>query len=225
MGKVKQPLPVKLIVGIISGEENLFDEAEKELSQKFGPLDFKSPVLSFYYTNHYEKEMGTGLKRKFISFQNLIDPAKIVEIKLFTNQLEENFLYPHSNQVTPSPFPLPSGERIKVRGKRKSLYYQLKENFSSSNSTHRRINLDPGYLTLSKLVLATTKNFQHRIYLRKGIYAEITLKFKRGRGFEPWEWTYPDYKSKEYLNIFNHLREIYNRQILNLEEEKNRKIQ
>jgi len=189
MGKVKQPLPVKLIVGMISGEENLFDEVEKELSQKFGPLDFKSPVLSFYYTDHYEKEMGTGLKRKFISFQNLIDPAKIVEIKLFTNQLEENFLY-HSNQ--------------------------LKEN-SSSNSTHRRINLDPGYLTLSKLVLATTKNFQHRIYLRKGIYAEITLKFKKGRSFEPWEWTYPDYKSKEYLNIFNHLREIYNRQILNLD--------
>lgn len=191
MGTIKQPLPVKLIVGMLSGEKNLFDEVEKELSQRFGPLDFKSLVLPFHYTEHYEKEMGTGLKRKFISFQNLIDPAKIVEIKLFTNQLEENFLYPHSNQ--------------------------FEKDFPSPNSAHRRINLDPGYLTLSKLVLATTKNFQHRIYLKKGIYAEITLKFKKGRGFEPWEWTYPDYKSKEYLNIFNHLREIYNRQILNLD--------
>ncbi len=192
MGKVKQPLPVKLIVGMISGKENLFDEVEKELSQRFGPIDFKSPILSFHYTEHYEKEMGGGLKREFISFQNLIDPAKIVEIKLFTNQLEKDFLSPHSNQ--------------------------LKENFPSPNSTHRRINLDPGYLTLSKLVLATTKNFQHRIYLKKGIYAEVTLKFKKGRGFEPWEWTYPDYKSKEYLNIFNHLREIYNGQILETAE-------
>jgi len=161
---------------MISEEEGLFDEAEKKLSQRFGPSDFKSPVLSFRYTDRYEKEMGANLKRKFISFTKLIDPAKIVEIKLFTNQFEENFLYPHSNQ--------------------------------------RRLNLDPGYITLAKLVLATTKNFQHRIYLREGIYAEITLRYKKGKGFVPWKWTYPDYRSEEYLEIFNHLRKIYYHQIL-----------
>jgi len=98
MGKVKYPRAVKLVIGIISREENLFKEIEKELIQKFGSIDFESPLLSFHYTNHYQKEMGTNLKRKFISFTRLIDPAEIAEIKLFTNQLEENFLYPCSNR-------------------------------------------------------------------------------------------------------------------------------
>jgi hypothetical protein len=176
MGKVKEPLPVKLVVGMISGEESLFNQAEKKLTQEFGLVDFTSSPLPFNCTDYYEKKMQINLKRKFISFASLIDPAKIVEIKLFTNQLEENFLYPHSKQ--------------------------------------RRLNLDPGYITLAKLVLATSKNFQHRIYLRKGIYAEITLRYKRGKGFTCWEWTYPDYRSKEYIEIFNHLREIYRHQVL-----------
>jgi len=71
----------------------------------------------------------------------------------------------------------------------------------------RRFNLDPGYITLAKLVLATTKDQAHRLYLRQGIYAEVTLRFRRG-GFEPWPWTYPDYRSPEYLAIFNHLRAL-----------------
>ncbi len=175
MGKVKQPLTVKLFMGMISGEEDLFDEAEKRLSQKFGSVDFKSPILSFQHTPYYESEMGSNLKRKFISFQGLIDPAEIGEIKLFTNQLEQDFLRPDTD--------------------------------------HRRINLDPGYLTLSKLVLASTKDYQHRIYLGRGIYAEVTLCYHKGKGFEPREWTYPDYRTREYLEIFNHLREIYQREL------------
>jgi len=72
----------------------------------------------------------------------------------------------------------------------------------------RRINIDPGYLDLAKLVLASTKDFAHRIYLRKGIFAEVTLIFKDG-AFQPWDWTYPDYRSKEYLDIFNQIRSIH----------------
>jgi len=175
MGKIKQPVGVKLFIGMISGEANLFKEAEKRLSQKFGSVDFKNPILSFQYTPYYESEMGSNLKRKFISFQGLIDPAEIGEIKLFTNQLEQDFLHPDTED--------------------------------------RRINLDPGYLTLSKLVLASTKDYQHRIYLGRGIYAEVTLRYRKGKGFEPREWTYPDYRSREYLQIFNHLREIYQGQL------------
>jgi len=72
----------------------------------------------------------------------------------------------------------------------------------------RRINIDPGYVSLSKLVLATTKNYSHRIYLGGGIYAEVTLHFRKG-SFEPWEWTYPDYASREYCELFNRIRELY----------------
>ena len=176
MGKVKETLPVKLVAGMISGEEGLFKQAEKKLAQEFGPIDFTSSPLPFSSTDYYEKNMQADLKRKFISFTDLIDPARIAEIKLFTNQLEEDLC--------------------------------------SSRSRQRRLNIDPGYVTLAKLVLATSKNFQHRIYLSKGIYAEVTLRYKRGKGFTCWEWTYPDYRSQAYIEIFNHLREIYHRQIL-----------
>ena len=72
----------------------------------------------------------------------------------------------------------------------------------------RRINLDPGYVSLAKLVLATTKNHGHRVYLGQGIYAEVTLRY-RSKTFRPWGWTYPDYASPPYIAIFNHIRELY----------------
>lgn len=76
---------------------------------------------------------------------------------------------------------------------------------SFSHLGRRRINIDPGYITLSKLVLFTTKNYTHRIYLRDGIYGEVTLFYRDGT-YRPWEWTYPDYKTKEYIEFFNSAR-------------------
>lgn len=72
----------------------------------------------------------------------------------------------------------------------------------------RQVNLDPGYVSPSKMVLATTKNYSHRIYLGDGIYAEVTLHYRQG-AFHPWEWTYPDYASSRYLEIFGDIRQIY----------------
>jgi hypothetical protein len=72
----------------------------------------------------------------------------------------------------------------------------------------RLINIDPGYLDLSKLVLASTKDYKHRIYLDKGIYAEVTL-FYQNKSFRPWDWTYPDYKTQAQITIFNQIRQIY----------------
>ncbi len=86
----------------------------------------------------------------------------------------------------------------------------LEKKFSEEGN--RLINLDPGYLAPAKLVLATTKDYQHRIYYGKGIYGEVTLRYKR-RSFIPWEWTYPEYKTKEYVEIFSHIRKIYMRQL------------
>lgn len=76
----------------------------------------------------------------------------------------------------------------------------------------RLINIDPGYIELSKLILASTKDYSHRIYLNKGIYAELTLIFKN-KTFCPLDWTYPDYRSKEYVAILGQIREIYASQI------------
>ena len=72
----------------------------------------------------------------------------------------------------------------------------------------RRINLDPGYISGGKLVLATTKDQAHRIYLGEGIYAEVTLRFRSGR-FLPFDYTYPDYRSDEYNAIFIEIRRKY----------------
>jgi hypothetical protein len=74
----------------------------------------------------------------------------------------------------------------------------------------RPLNLDPGYLTDAKLVLATTKDRDHRIYLTDGIFAEVTLHFHRGK-WETRPWTYPDYQRADYHEFFLRCREYLRR--------------
>lgn len=81
----------------------------------------------------------------------------------------------------------------------------------------RGINIDPGYVSLERVVLATGKNYTHRIYLRRGIYADLTLLFRRGT-FEALKWTYPDYGAPEMILLFNDLRRRYKEQLRGLEE-------
>ncbi len=78
---------------------------------------------------------------------------------------------------------------------------------SSSEGPLRQINLDPGYLAPSKIVLATTKDYSHRIYLRDGIYAEVTLMYQ-GKSFIPLPHTYPDFRLEEYIALFNQARKL-----------------
>lgn len=70
----------------------------------------------------------------------------------------------------------------------------------------RSINLDPGYATPAQVVLPTTKPFAHRIYLRDGIHAEVTLNFTRGDGFKYFDWTYPDFRSGRYASFLLAIR-------------------
>jgi hypothetical protein len=76
----------------------------------------------------------------------------------------------------------------------------------------RTINIDPGYISPAKLVLFTTKNRSHRIYLDKGIYGDLELQFIK-KSFHPLEWTYPDYRTREYIDFFNSVRALYLKQI------------
>ena len=69
----------------------------------------------------------------------------------------------------------------------------------------RPVNLDPGIIEPSKLVLATTKNYSHRIYIGKKMYAEVTLIFDKGL-WRPFDYTYPDYKQQCYLDFFDKVR-------------------
>ncbi|MFQ5867687.1 MAG: DUF4416 family protein [bacterium] len=185
MSKIKKTLPVKLIMGMISPNLGFFGQVTQILVEKFGPVDLKSSVFNFDKTDYYKEEMGENLKRQFLSFHALIEPKELVEVKLFTNSLEEKF----------------------------SL---------SRDKPSRLINLDPGYLDCTKLILASTKDSPNRIYLREGIYAEITLYFSQGT-FKFRPWTFPDYRTREYIELFNHIRKLYISQRRNIISKKSDK--
>jgi hypothetical protein len=76
----------------------------------------------------------------------------------------------------------------------------------------RPLNLDPGVLGLGKFLLATTKDQAHRIYLRDGIFAEVTLRFEAGE-FVPWPWTYADYREAHVRSWLKEAREYYRNKI------------
>ncbi len=87
---------------------------------------------------------------------------------------------------------------------------------SLSAGGKRRINLDPGYITLAKVVLASTKNYSHRIYLGKGIFAEITLIYRAvERTYTPHLFTYTDYQEKDNIDLFMKARNELRRKIEN----------
>ena len=69
----------------------------------------------------------------------------------------------------------------------------------------RPVNLDPGYIEPSKLVLASTKNFSHRIYIGDRMYAEVTLVVDRGQ-WSPMRYTFPDYRQPSYWAFFEQVR-------------------
>jgi len=89
--------------------------------------------------------------------------------------------------------------------KHQSNAWESEYSLNSSHDEPRPLNLDPGYLTNAKLVLASTKDHAHRIYLSQGIYAEVTLHYHHRR-WQAREWTYPDYRRPDYHEFFNQCR-------------------
>ena len=176
MGSIRPPKPVKLLIGLLSGDRDLMSRACQLLSKQFGQIDHWSEHWPFEQTEYYSDELGEHIERRFVAFSQLIHPDAIAEIKRQTNDIETRIC-----------------EDLALRTDR------------------RLVNLDPGYVALSKLVLATTKDYAHRIYLRRGIYAEATLRFHDG-GWHTWPWTYPDYASKEYQDFFVTVREQLKKQ-------------
>ena len=82
----------------------------------------------------------------------------------------------------------------------------------TTSEGNRTINLDPGYMTLYQFIPATNKRFAHRIYLRNGVYADLTLIYKN-KSFQSLAWTYPDYGSMQIIELLNRLRERYQKQL------------
>lgn len=72
----------------------------------------------------------------------------------------------------------------------------------------RMVNIDPGYIALEHVILATTKGYAHRVYLKNGIYADLTLIYRDGT-YRPLDWTYPDYAEEDTVSLFNRWRDYY----------------
>ena len=86
------------------------------------------------------------------------------------------------------------GELPAVKCRTNAMEAELAKRFTD---VVRPVNIDPGVVELSKLVLASAKNFSHRVYLRDGVYAEVTLQYRRGK-WHSAAWTFPDYASGRY---------------------------
>ncbi|MBN2726877.1 DUF4416 family protein [Candidatus Mcinerneyibacteriota bacterium] len=82
----------------------------------------------------------------------------------------------------------------------------------SPSGEKRIINLDPGYLDLAKVVLATTKDRAHRLYLKDGIYGEVEYTYQKD-SYVPSPWAYPDYYQESYIILFNEMRRYYHNRL------------
>ena len=198
MGEPLHHIPVKLVAGLISAKPSRFADVRPFLEKKFGRIDNESRTFTFSCTSYYEKEFGRDLKRKFFTFKKLARLNGNYRVKLYTNSVEKKLSEKNSKTINASTeFSLSEAEG---KGGRKR--------------PRRTINIDPGYVSLTKMVLFTTKNRSHRIYIDKGIYADLELQFMK-KSFQALSWTYPDYRTEEYIGFFNSVRSNYLEQVKN----------
>jgi hypothetical protein len=169
MGVEKQFKPVKLFMGFIYKELQYYQNIKERLTESFKQIDLESEIFDFDCTTYYNQEMGSPLYRRFVSFEELISPERLPEIKILTNGLE----------------------------------------IETSIDGNRTVNIDPGYLSEANVIIATTKNYYHRVPISKGIYAHIEYVRKKKSKLSPLEWTYPDFRKPQYLEFFEKLIPLY----------------
>jgi len=206
MGLSKNHPPCVPFVAVFCCENAGLERAWGLLENRFGKIADLSPAFDFVESEYYHATMllpshqlptpeppapgvasaqkqgslagslgPVGLKKQLAVFESWYDPASLSEHKLLTNQMETKLGMELVNAGT-----VPQG-------------------------VARPINIDPGYLSMTKLVLASTKNREHRIYLRDGIYAEVTLAF-RDQDWQSMPWTYADYQRRDVRDFLKSAR-------------------
>ena len=184
MGTPTPYQPHKLFVAALFGAERTYESVLRLITRDFGSVDAALPPQPFDFSTYYDGEMGAGLRRTLFSIEALVDPSALASLKQTANRIE------HATTDTPG------SARVDTPDGR----------------PRRTVNLDPGLLSLSRVILATTKASAHRIPLRDGLYAEITLLYRRGR-YTAMEWTYPDYRSEAFLDWLGAVRRTYHEQL------------
>lgn len=168
--------PSLLFTGIIFSDENCLDNYISSIQTHFClSVMHRSPIFDFTHTSYYEDEMGTPLKRVFLSFSPLVEPEKAFQFKLKALEVEELF----------------------------------------ASNNKRKINIDPGILSLHNIILFSTKNFSHRIACGDGIYSEVTCLLGP-KGISSLPWTYPDFMQKQIESFFLDMRRTYHNKLRSL---------
>jgi hypothetical protein len=159
---------VKLVAAVLWREEASLARTRAALVERFGPLDFEGPDHPFDLTDYYAAEMGTGLRRRLLSFGPLMEPEGIVAARQAAGAIERE---------------------LAVEGR-------------------RTVNIDVGYLDPNKLVLASRKYGAMKVHAGEGVWADIVCRYRKGR-FEPFDWSFADFKDNRYERDLLQIRERY----------------
>jgi hypothetical protein len=155
-----------LLFALMWNDDKKLNQIEEILLSRYGRKILETPPFTLSYSTYYQKEMGEGLKKKFVALDLFIQKDQLVEVKLKSMELEKDF---------------------SINGK-------------------RTVNIDPLYLDDFQVVVSSKKDKGSRIYIGKGIFAELELLYHHG-SFQPLIWTYLDYK--ENVEFFNEVRKYY----------------
>ena len=170
MGEPSEVRPVKRIAALLWRNDEVLERACALLQTSWEGIDYRSPVFPFEVTRYYESELGRPIRRGFVSFARLADPAGLADWKLESNRIEG---------------------ALAVDGK-------------------RVVNIDVGYLDVDKVVLASVKSGPYKVYLCRGVWADMVLHYEKGT-FHPFPWGFADFRSADYEKVFLRIREIYKR--------------
>ena len=159
-----------------------------------GTIQNPQPVRLFTAIMYQEKMDGASLynrlEKKFGGIHAIYGPCSFTWTDYYAAEMGDNL---HKSYCCFDPL---VGREILPAIKRWT--NDLEQEYAHEGN--RIVNIDPGYLSRDKLVLASTKDFYHRLYLGDGIYGEVTLHFRQGK-YRYFSWTYPDFK-EEKLQAF-----------------------
>ncbi len=179
---IRLPPPAFVFFGVLGRSAELVDLAGERIVSRFGALhpDGRSDLFEFPDTVAYEASMGHGLVRRFFVIHERLEQDRLAPVKLASIDIE-NEIRDHVRDHDPE---------------------------SEHARFERPVNVDPGLINDCRIVLATTKNFSHRLYRGDGIWEEITLVWKDGE-YRSLPWTYPDFTRPEYHRFFERFRDEF----------------
>jgi len=152
-----------------------------------------------------EERFFKKAEESLVHLYGVLDHASPLFKFNFTDYYEKQMGKDLKRQFLSFENPIPPEKLSKIKLKTNELEEEIRE---EEKSSFRAINLDPGYITSSALIMATAKDFAHRIPLQDGIFAHLEMLFTKN-GVKTLSWTYPDYKTEVYQKFFLEVRKIY----------------